>query len=522
MNNNPFKKLTLYKIKKTIPKKKVNKNDNKKEYKKFAKSLRKSNKNYLVHYYSKSLNKTNIKKESQISSFYDIEEEIEGLDHPKPLISDSEEDLEDLKTQFKKIMEHRNNLIAYFENKENQGLNLNKMHKIDNSKYEETLYIDNDKKILNINNKNKSPLQNNDKSNMIIPKRITSQIKGQINNKINNYNIISNNNTEKNKKSKKEKHIKINDNIFEYESFNNLKEKKYSDLSTNIRNDEIIKNDNYNYINKKKDIINNKQNNKDAKNKQNLQINTSYIYKSEKEYENYISKNIIKEDYENNFIKEKNRISKNISRKKKVEKIKPIKIVNINYLNPKEETKHLQSINNESNNILNSSKIKSSNIKLTDSQIIKNIFENQSETQKNKRKNYGKKSFIEDGKINNQTTSIIICKKKNLKQIPKFNIIPGLIYDNDCKPINQTPSSNQCNYVKIGKELKIPQSFSRKIKDKQMYLNILKKFGINKSSNINDLSLSKNSFDKKYRNSAINGNRAIYIEGLDKKVSPFN
>ena len=99
--------------------------EKKKEKEKLSHSQRTFNKNNHAHYYSKSSNQTNlnINKEKEISkklSFNDIEDD-EELDHPKPLISDEEEDIDNLKNIFNKKIKKN---PEKSKKNENKGLNL--------------------------------------------------------------------------------------------------------------------------------------------------------------------------------------------------------------------------------------------------------------------------------------------------------------------------------------------------------------------------------------------------------------
>ena len=168
-----------------------------------------------------------IKKVKEISkklSFNDIEDE-EGLDHPKPLISDCEDNLIELKVQFINKINYKNKLKTHLKYENNQDLNLKHttksceltqyLYSIENKN--PNLQMKKNSKIvngLNVNNKKNEifrPLKKSYKSETITKKQL-NEIKSQIHNKMNfiiNNNDIINNNTEKKEKHKNES-IEIN------------------------------------------------------------------------------------------------------------------------------------------------------------------------------------------------------------------------------------------------------------------------------------------------------------------------
>ena len=543
MNNNPFKKVFPNRSKKTANQKQIIKNDEKKG----------NESNVFSHYYSISSKEanTNIKKDNLISKnlFFnaidnDDEDEDEGLDHPKPLISDSEEDLEDLKAHF--IIKIENKIYLINENKNNQFLNLNNKFKGSNSKYEETLFIEDNKNYIKIKDENVlndklneiDILKKNYKTETIHLKEI-NQFKTQaISNKIDS--LISNNNDIiSNKKGKKQ--LKKNGRIiYELDSSNNLTERSYKVIPRNINEKNIIKNDNYmnidnNIINKNKYSIN-----KDISNNQKKHINSVYIPNNGIKNEIDLENDIAKEEYENNYTEKKkirtspnleNIISQNVSKNINLGNINQISIKNIQNLNPNEEIQSFQQdknndldklnnndiIQNELGNGLNITKIKPSEIKHTDSLERNNIFKNQ-----NNDIIYRKKSYEIGGNFNNiQSTYVNIPKRQKIKKIPKSNKIPSPIYNNNFKPINPTPPlSNLFNLKEKGKEMKILQGF----KGQRIHFKKINRFGSN-NHNYNDILIDKNNVDisfKNYRNSSINGNRNknrdIYNKSLGRNT----
>jgi hypothetical protein len=329
-----------------------------------------------------------------------------------------------------------------------------------------------------------------------------------------------------------------------------------------INNNQII-NENYNYLNIPNNInlINSNQNNNINKKmiyNQKKQANSIYIPLNKIKCENDISRKVIKEEFERINSEEKMtqrepstsiKICQNSSKIKNFLKRKSISIKNINNLNnysPYEDNQPIQSvrdyemnkngineiakIQNDSNNELFISKIKSSEIKEPNFQNRNNLFINNSENQHNSIK-YRKNTFERGGKFNNvQTTYVVISKKKNLKGIPKANsFAPEIIDYNKYKLINPIPSPNSVNYIKLHKGENIPEIYTSELKYQRMSVKEPKKIGKIKSQNniptkryynYNNLLLNNN-YDTNYRNyieSSINGNRDIYTEEKDRNT----
>ena len=551
-------------------KKKAHQQQNKNiETEKISRSQRTLNKSNHVHYYSKSSfqNSNNINKEKEISktlSFNDIDGE-EELDHPKPLISDSEEDLDMLKSQFTEKMERKKNLDIYLKSGTIQNLNLKYIPKSS----EITTNIDlsykefaNDIEAKNKNTEQKNMnFDNNKKNEGCVPfkksykfetvsRRQINQLKSKINNKMNyiiSNNDIINNNTDIKKKPKnghvitikRKKHKSQN------ESLVNLNEINSNIMKKDIRNSQNnqILNENYNYLNIPNDsnLINSNRNH-DNKEKMNYnQKKQARSPLSKIKYENDLSRKIIQEECEKNNSQEKK--AQATQKIKNFLKRKSISIKNINNLNnysPHEDNQPIQSerdyemnkngkneivkIQNDSNNELFISKIKSSEIKEPNFQNRDNLFINNSENQHNSIK-YRKNTFERGGKFNNvQTTYVVISKKKNIKGIPKANsFAPEIIDYNKYKLINPIPSPNSINYVKLHKGENIPEIYTSELKYQRMSVKEPKKIGKIKSQNniptkryynYNNLLLNNN-YDTNYRNyidSSINGNKDIYTE----------
>ena len=103
--NENIRRVLLNRNIQAVPKQKNESDEKNKDKEKYLRSQKTLNKNNHVHYYSKSSNQSSIynsKKElelTKISSYNEIDNE-EYIDHPKPLQSENEEDLEELKAQF--------------------------------------------------------------------------------------------------------------------------------------------------------------------------------------------------------------------------------------------------------------------------------------------------------------------------------------------------------------------------------------------------------------------------------------
>ena len=588
-NKNPFRRDFL--SKNFQQKLKQQKKYNEKEKEKLSQSQR-ALKNKHVHYYSKSSqqNNININKEDDISkklSFNDVDDD-EELDHPRPLLSDIEEDEDELfilKNKFIKKIEDKKNLkiLKNVKNELNlkfipksteiqKGIGLPPEPKEYNTDFKKKIENknDNNAKIKNI------PFKGSYKSETISKKQ-NIDINAQINNKINyignENNIINyNHNTEKKIKPKSQQIIKTN---MPKPRLNNNKKYIYENEKNSsileVNNNNIIINKNKNYINipnntnyeinnqnnSNKNLI--KQNSKKQIiiNNQKQQVHSVYIPKSKItiKLENEPPQKIIQEDYENNYSKTNitqtdpninlylnKTIQSDTSKIKTLIKRKPINIKNINNLLSndgsyqlksdrgvdlnKEDIPEIVKNNNAQNNVLNFSKIKSSEIKPPILEKKNNSFINKFDTQGNYPK-YRTKTFERGGKFNNiQTTYVVISKKKNSKEIPKANISQKIIDFNKNKLVNQIPSANCLNNVKLYKGSHILQHYSTDLRFQRMRFNESKKVGINKSQNhlpikgcdnFNTLDINKN--DKSYKksiNSSIYRNSDIYVESPER------
>ena len=525
-----------------------------------------------------------IKKVKEISkklSFNYIEDE-EGLDHPKPLISDCEDNLIDLKAQFIYKINYKKKLKAYLKYDNNKDLNLKNATK----SCEFTQYLDSkenqnpnlqmkeDSKIVNglniLNNKKNEkfrPLKKSYKSETITKKQL-NEIKSQIHNKMNfiiNNNDIINNNTEKKEKHKNES-IEINKpkKIFNYKhnqvyknlSTNNPKEMKtkiipkYNQNKNNIQ----IRNEKYHSMN----IQNNNNLNQTQKIQNNSklidnlkqQVHSVFIPMSKKIYKNENIKNIIQEENENNNSQENIDITEPNKNKFQIQqnmqplrKRKNIENENFNNSIPTEEINIIQqdkeldmkkkgisniyNKNQELNNNLNISKMKSNEINIyqTKNYLFNNEFDNQINNQK-----YRTKTFERGGKFNNvQTTYIVISKNKNIKENPKTNLNHENIDYNELNMINPTQSANKLTFSKFYRKSNIPQKYSNNLQfqrinenDQGIYQEINKKYNnntMNHYSNNKEIIFNNNSFDNNFRN---NFESSINEKGLYTDIKSRN
>ena len=572
--NNSKKKVILSRNMKINPQQPNKENEKEKEI--FCNSQRTPDNN-LTHFHSKSLIQTNIdinkeKPNTKKLSFNNIEEDDEDdeeLDHPKPLMSDYEDNFEDLKNQFIHKIENKKILQNSFPNKENQDLNLNlknipKMNdipKINNSHNEEYFLLINNKDnnqqkdINNSNNINDDNIIRQKKvlNTEMVSKGDINQNKAQINNNNNmnykkcNTDIIANNNYIANgdKIRVKEDILinklnnqvnnnqkKTNEEISSY----NLKEKKYRAIPKGFKNNKnninnIIRNENYNYMNRP---INNKINkNQYYKNNsytkyQKQKVNSVYIPNTKVKYENGIQNKIVKEVYERNNSQKNNNQnlhnkSFNLSLKDlnniNSENIKPINIKKINNLiyNEERQDSKLERIYEDDTPLNNKNIIKNelnnglNIVKIKSSEIKKPDFPKRDNVFINRLDNpnnmkYRKRSFERGGIFNNvQTTFVVISKNQKSKGIPRRNIIPD--YNN--KTINPAPSAKCLNYEKLCME----EEISQPLETPRMNINEPIIFRMNKGIPINnynnDLILDDNNtnYDINYKN---------YIESLNK------
>lgn len=501
------------------------------------------NKKNHVHYYSKSSqqgNNNHIKMEPNNSnklSFNEIDDE-EELDHPKPLRSDSEEDLDDLKSEFIIKREKEETLDNILKNEQYFSLNFDGIQKnvdevvipdirdakqirhrvIDDNKNEKKENILNGRKM-----KKLIPLKKSFNSRTITINQV-NQIKFKINKKLNNIDVNKNNIEQKEKKDNK--NIKHNsnenninkelinnnkNNMFHHASLNLLKKKIDKKINFEKKNSSKMGNENYNYVNI---IKNDKKQYNDLRSmlidNQNSYLHANSLPISKIKYRIPKTKNIIKEECEKNHsqerkdetIRNKIHLTQNQQKNLVLKKKKLISLKNKNYLIHNEGIQSLTSdvsgkdnvyLNENSFNktegniniIDNFSKVKSNELKRHNLDKKYNIFENKKEETQNNNLKYRKKTYEKGGKFNNiQTTFVILSKNQNTNKIPKSKNNPEIIKNNKNKcinsTINSTSSANSLNNTKINKRSIIPRSKNwNEINYQRMSLNIPRRFGSN-------------------------------------------
>ncbi len=562
MKNENMRRVLLNRNMNAAPRYQIQSNENNKNKENIVSSQKIINKNNHVHYYSKSSNRsnnnTNSKKDLKLSkklSYNDEKNNEEEIDHPKPLLSDIEEDLDDLKAQFikknvdKEILNKDKNNNLYFENikKNNNTMDIldtkNKILIEENTK-EKDNNINNEKVL----NKKKSeiyfPLKKSYKSENLCLDHIKPQLSVNfIDNDKKDYNIKKIKRNEQifmSNRSKKE----LNNNrktLCQNSSFNLLNEKTTKKNKPEKRNENKVRNENYNYLNIPN---NNKKINKKSpinksvsiiNNNQKQYLYTSNIPKVKRKYGNLQIESIIKEECERNHSQEKtnslihNRMTnipqnqqKNITSRSTI----PIILKNINNSLPNEEIRSFASDrdyeyssnvldefsknNTEENNVHNLSRIKSNDLKKTDFQKRHNIFMNNKEDDHNNTSRYRKKTYEKGGKFHNvQTTYIVISKKPNINKIPKSSNNPEIVDYNKYKFINPTPSANYLNNSKLNNVANISSNYPNEYEYQRKSVNEIRRVGSNnnfknlpirRSYNYNDFILDNNNYDTNYRN----------------------
>ena len=572
MKNENMRRVLLNRNMHAAPRYQIQSNENNKNKENIVSSQKIINKNNHVHYYSKSSNRSNnnnnSKKDLELPkklSYNDEKNNEEEIDHPKPLLSDTEEDLDDLKAQFIKNNEDKeilnkdinNNLYFEYIPKINDNPNTKNEILIEENTAEEDNNINNEKVLKRKRSERYFPLKKSHKSENLCLNHIKPQLSDNFNdNDKKDYNI---------KKIKKNEQIimpnrskkEFNNNrktLCQNSSFKLLNEKTTKKNKPEKRNENKIRNENYNYINIP---INNKNTNKKSpinksvsiiNNNQKQYLYTSNIPKLKRKYGNLQIESIIKEECERNHSQEKtissipNRmtnISQNQQKNITLRSRKPINLKNINNSLPNEEIRSFASDrdydyssyvldefsknNTEENNTHNLSRIKSNDLKKSDFQKRHNIFMNNQVDNHNNTSRYRKKTYEKGGKFNNvQTTYIVISKKPNINKIPKSNNNPEIVDYNKYKYINPTPSANYLNNSKLNNVENISSNYPNEYEYQRKSVNELRRVGSNKnvknlpfrrSYNYNDFIFDNNNYDTNYRNyieSSINRNGDLY------------
>ena len=567
MQNENIRNALLNRNMQAAPRQQIQPNENnknkEKEKEKYVRSQKMLNRSNHVHYNSKSSNQGNVYNSNKgleitkKSSCNEIDNDY--IDHPQPLLSENEEDLEELKAQFIKKEETKEkettkNVVDVNSNVENTKITKGTDHvaetKIGSLIIEKTVEENNNKKKINLlcrkRSENIMPLKKKYKYGTIP----ISSIKAHAYFKLNNVNKNSDYNIDK--KEEENSELIYAQNTLKKELNNNNKKSSCQNSSLNIliennnkRN--ILKRiktekENCNYLNISND--NNKNiNNKNFVKKSRILISNNnnqnrYLYNIKKRSVNngnIKKENIAKEESIKNNFKPKNmniiKNNKNIISQFQQKNFvlrnrKPINIKNIynsiqidnfqtltsdrayqsNKIELDEKTKNRI----EGNDALYLSKIKSDEIKTSNFHKNQKSLFNMKTTNDSNTQRYRKKTFDKGGKFNNvQTTYIVISKNENTNKIPKVNINPDIIDSNKYKFFNPTPSANCLNMSKLNSTENISPNYPTEFENGRITVNEPRIFIPNRSQNYlpikrtinySDFTFNKNNYDTNYKN----------------------
>jgi len=449
----------------------------------YMRSRQSNNHKNHVSYYSNNLNSVRDKNEinQTISRNNQIKKELE-LDHPKPLITDYDEDINELKTQFYTKSEKNNintnqnlkdlpqenqekntkNKLIYSD-KENisNNENINSINMNDESK------IDKDIKINNVNSENKAKgenLKNNSKFNNNGPKNYCK-----------NYSI----------KTFDRRNISSNDDT----NYKNI-EKDFQTIGKSTKNEN---NNNEHIFIKSHSIIKNQN----TKNKNNQRLK---IYPSTACLNTSNTSNINQKEVARKTLYQK-RDKKNINQQiykyytNKINTNYPKSTLNINLKNIS------QYINTHNNQILH--KLKEENSSNKENIINSNKL------------NSNKNPFINYENFNNTKTTVVVFSKK-IRPILKVNVIPNYSKKNNNKNIIGQKSAT--NIILNNSKNKFYGPYSLREED----INPKKrKIGIKKNQNSQLLFLDRNNFEMNYIN-FINSSKTENNKSLNDEISIKN
>ena len=538
MQNNPIKSVILDKNNQAAPRPHLQKNEKEKEL-----IINKNNEQYYL-ISSNQFNNNNSKNEPVTVKQLDYNEidDEEEMDHPHCLISDDEEDLNELKTQFTKIIKTEISIGNEKEKEkeksndtENLNLNLGKNQKNQDDRKIVEKKEENEKQI-----KEKITKDNHlnvKKPNFFKWSKIDNFVPSKKNNKLetttlNTVNLV------KNIKSKIFNNTEIYDNKSLEKEQNNIGKKYINQKSketNNTRNNlfqrmtlNILNKNNKNTKNQKKNDyndINIKENNKKINEKQNEFRNSlnnnqiKYLYNNKNIRINKVNNgnfkkiNVKKEECEKKNSQEKiiqtipNVIHISIEPKKKttIKKIQPIGLKNLKLFTNKEIIHTFSNNRNIKNRFFLNQKNNKTEVSNNLSQINYNgmssynfgnryniINKKQTEEEKTHSKNR-KQTYDKNGKFNNNHSSYII----NKNQKPRFNY-------NKYKYFNPTASTN---YIKFNNGNNISSNYSNTLRPKKTNLNQSNPFDskcfnnlpIKKNYNYGDYFYDKNNCDTNLR-----------------------
>ena len=489
------------------------------------------------------------------------EDEDEEIDHPQPILSESEEELNDIKSHFVQKIENKKNSETNSRKRRNEGVYLKYFKSSELSDYIDLL--PEEKKQNVVNNRKHSDFTVNKNSNNIISVKKYYKFGNSINKEFNLFKSQLNNDENKienhNEKIYNNKEIKIRDNnaifkdknehihlfnlknahiINEQELFQNLKDKKgkkTNDISLGKE-----------YFNNNLNISQQFKSRKHQNNNNSLYYESIYIPISKLKYNKAeTKKRLLEEECEKNNSRDKfmqtitsinneriqnvsiyenikvtnsinlDQIKRNVSKTK----IQPFYLQNKNNSNNSDITK-IPNKRKDSNNYLNHTKVNSTEKKIPSFQEKNNLLGKQVENQKCDPK-YSQHTFDKGRIYNNvQTTYIVISKKKNTKEISKANIPEAK--NNNNKQISVTQSANLINSSKIINDTKTSQGNSLQLQFQRNSSKEPKEKESNNNSTINskyknNYILPNNNRNKgtifgKFIKSSINESNGIYFE----------
>ena len=521
-NKNNIKKVTENKNMQSIQEKKIQINENN--------IIRNSRKNYNtnnhVHFYSNSSKKN----KDELSNDRIIENKIkneakEELDHPKPLITENDEDLDNLKSQFDQKEQKEINITppisenAIIQKNENlektkdssEGQESNYEHKIVKSEKNKMVCSD----LKNFNNKgNNLKMNNNNKNEGFSVINRGKNILISVN-KISEY---KNKNNKNNPFIRNNFNMKNNNKTFDRKINNNFVVDKYSNIDKENQNSNINSNkkENISYIfNQANSLIKNK-NNKNSKkilpSKESLKSEIKTIevkpikrliyqeceknYSSEKKIDNFqnVSKNKIR--YHRHSINDTKIIYKKLNLTMNNSRSRNLSFDKIKQLNKKDD---------KDNNILDKENTNKNQTSKKESNETKPQQQNRLLNQK----------AIDLNQINNfnntKTTYVVFSKNDKISQIPKVNFTP--IFKQ-----NYTKISNQKKIlVKPKMTLSNQLSFSNA---KHIFAQKQKKITLNKSQK-KIYFFNKPEYENGFRNlnktTTYENNKQIFNDLKDKK-----
>ena len=523
-NKNNIKRVTENKNMQSIQEKKIQINENN--------IIRNSRKNYNtnnhVHFYSNSSKKNkDVLNNDRIIENKIKNEAKEELDHPKPLITENDEDLDNLKSQFDQKEQKEINVTpptsenAIIQKNENlektkdssEGQESNYEYKIIKSEKNKMVCSD----LKNYNNKgNNLKMNKNNKT-----EGVNSINKGKnILISVNKMSEYKNKNNKNNPFIRNNFNMKNNNKTFDRKINNNFVVDKYLNIEKENQNSNINSNkkENISYVSNQANSLIKNKNNKNSKkilsSKESLKTKIKTIevkpikrliyqeceknYSSEKKINNFqnVSKNNIR--YYRHSINDTKIIYKKLDLTMNNSRSRNLSIDKIKLLNKKDDKdKDKDALDKDNTNKIQTSKKESNETKPQQ----QNRLLNQKAINLNQIKNFN----------NTKTTYVVFSKNNKISQIPKVNFTP--IFKQ-----NYTKISNQKkNLVKPKMTLSNQLSFSNA---KHLFAQKQKKITLNKSQK-KIYFFNKPEYENDFRNSnkttIYENNKEIFDDLKDKK-----